>query len=574
MQLPFLKVKVYKRRFLLYTSVLFVLCVMFGYILLRNSISNKITEYQSQSTRAFDQVEDRLTRNSEEIEKFIIRIYSSKDLLEDMLLFMGSNSEDYETERLNRSLGSKKPLSFVDSLREFIGPGTNSIFSRISIHEGTRANIFLTQNSEVLFRRLNTDPIFQDVKNSGIMYQRVLETSAYHPGNMGELQFVFKDEYVFSHLEDLGFPYVVVTDDSGIIRFSNHDMDRSAYPDLQAYHGQGVYWQGFRPYYYSIHTSGHFGYRMESSFDLIWVIGQNNTFFFMSVFGILAIFALVMIMIASNMNQEAEFLSRIIQFIGSAKSGHFQPISRMSDDKNKNEYGIIAAELNDMATKLEHLIQREYILKLEQKETEMRALEHQINPHFLYNTLEIIRSRASVNQEHSVADAIHSLGTMYRKIVKNDSVITLEEEMKILNSYLEIMEFRYNGNFCYSTKLDPSMKNLMTVKFWMQPVAENFFIHGYDKSSEYNLFILAGWEEEDAFLIEMMNNGNKMSSDKLVELNASLMQGTGSGSIGLRNVYTRLKFFYGDAFSMEIRNNEEAGITVSIHIKKEGIDAV
>jgi sensor histidine kinase YesM len=116
---------------------------------------------------------------------------------------------------------------------------------------------------------------------------------------------------------------------------------------------------------------------------------------------------------------------------------------------------------------------------------------------------------------------------------------------------------------------------MKTVKFWMQPIAENFFLHGFDNESEYNLFVLLAHESDDRYIIEMTNNGAKIEEARLEEINQSLLDeesdipGT---SIGIKNVNARLKYFYGNNFSMSLCNNDEAGIVVRIQILKEGND--
>jgi len=197
-------------------------------------------------------------------------------------------------------------------------------------------------------------------------------------------------------------------------------------------------------------------------------------------------------------------------------------------------------------------------------------LQHQINPHFLHNTLETIRSCAIMGQLEAVSDAITNLGKMYRSVVKSDLSVTMGEEVELLNAYLEIMALRYSGSFAYHTGLEKGMLELETVKFWMQPLAENFFIHGYDKSSEYNLFVLNGWEEAERYVIEMTDNGSAIEPSHLEEINATLGKPSAKQEgIGLKNVYARLRYFYGDDLEMSLRNNSESGITITIFIPKE-----
>lgn len=114
-------------------------------------------------------------------------------------------------------------------------------------------------------------------------------------------------------------------------------------------------------------------------------------------------------------------------------------------------------------------------MKLKQQEAAMRALKHQINPHFLYNTLESIRSKALVCGDEETAEAITQLGSLYRKIVHCPDVITMKEEKDLLELYLRLMSLRFAGNFVYQLELEKDLEGVRTPGFWLQPLAENFF---------------------------------------------------------------------------------------------------
>lgn len=222
------------------------------------------------------------------------------------------------------------------------------------------------------------------------------------------------------------------------------------------------------------------------------------------------------------------------------------------------------------------IIRIEYMLKLKQQETEMKALQHEINPHFLYNTLEIIRSFTLMNRAADTADAIAALGGLYRGIVKNENIITIASELALLEKYLEIMEFKYPDNFYYQFNVDETLLYLPTVKFWMQPLAENFFVHGFNSDNDFNLLVINGRKKENGFVLEVVDNGRWIPEERLAEIRRSLSikKDNRLESIGLRNVYTRLHFVYGKGFTMEIANNEEAGVKISVMISKEAMGDV
>lgn len=124
--------------------------------------------------------------------------------------------------------------------------------------------------------------------------------------------------------------------------------------------------------------------------------------------------------------------------------------------------------------KLKGHIETEYILKLKEQEVQMRALQHQINPHFLYNSLEMLQSKALVHGDRDMADAISMLGSLYRIRVRKSDSITLREEFNSLEMYLKIMALRFGDCFVYRIEMEDKIGGIPTVNFWMQPLAENF----------------------------------------------------------------------------------------------------
>ena len=271
-----------------------------------------------------------------------------------------------------------------------------------------------------------------------------------------------------------------------------------------------------------------------------------------------------------QLKADYEFLSKIIHMLSHMESGEFADVQEedLSSERRKNEYGMIAVALKDVGAKLQGHIQREYVWKLKEQETQMRALQHQINPHFLYNTLETLRSRALLEGDRDTADAIALLGALYRARTHTKDTITLGEEFKLLEMYLKIMELRFGDNFFYQVELEDALREIPTVSFWLQPLAENFFTHGFDRESMYNLLIISGHPQGSDTVIEIMDNGSGVPADQLEQVQKTMREGNDDpeADIGLRNVYMRLNYFYGNGFKMEIGNNPEGGFKISILI--------
>lgn len=176
-----------------------------------------------------------------------------------------------------------------------------------------------------------------------------------------------------------------------------------------------------------------------------------------------------------------------------------------------------------------------------------------------------------------MADAIAMLGTLYRARMHKTDSITLKEEFALFEMYLKIMTLRFGDNFVYQTEIEEGIGEIPTVNFWLQPLAENFFAHGFDQESEYNLLIVSGCAQKGGAEILIIDNGCGADPSKLLDIRRNMLEGNDEveADIGLRNVYMRLNYFYGNGFKMDVGNNPEGGFRVSIFIpgKEENVHA-
>lgn len=571
----FMRIKVYRRKYLLYLGVLLMLCVLIGSLLCSSIHRGHLAAGQDDAMRAFEQVEGSLVSHIDEIERYVLTVYANRALLDDLIRFMEPSAQAYLSARLDAATDAAALPSFPDDVRAFATTGGRRLFSQISVHASQQVNViaFDEGGSAIAFGVPETSPLFQGGIQRGIFYTRMLASPSRVTERIGEIRFLLSSEWVFQSLEALPGLHMAVLDVEGNCK---PITDSDAYPQALFHtvaaqgRNQGELREGLDTLHYATYTSGRFGYHLVSIQRGSELIARHLAQYIFVILGLSLVFFYMVLLITLNFRQDSRFLSQIIDTIQQAKRGRFD-LPAIADARD-NEYGMIARELWEMGSMLEDFIRREYLLKIRQQETEMLALQQQINPHFLYNTLEILRGRASVAGDPALSDAIAALGRLYRNMAKLPSIITVGQEIELLRAYLDIMEFRYGERFCYQMQVDEALRALPTVKFWMQPLAENFFKHGFDgESGAFNLLVLIGREEADAYALEMINNGAAMAQETLAELNEALALGEGGsqGSIGLRNVASRLSTFYGQRFAMRIENNREGGVTIVLRIAKE-----
>ncbi|MCT2194276.1 histidine kinase [Paenibacillus sp. p3-SID1389] len=571
----FWQIKIYRSKFIAYTVFVVTIGLVLGLMTCAVLIYQWIESARNEAVSAFGRVESELQYDTDRIEAYMQRIYSNDRLMTDVRYFLGNTAEGYLTSRLEYSLYNEPLVSFPEDMRAFLYSSMKGDLTQVSLHTENGANIVrFSDSGNVSFRFgvPNTDEIFREKIEKGFVYRKKLSDPNQISRQIGEFRFLIGSEPLFRKIlgykldiaaavSSLGEVYMISGMDHGTKEMVLRAAEETRSSGFSSLGGlKNVFFMNFQ--------STKFDYRLVMLVDLSHLMRQKAGILITIVGSVLLAMISVLLLIGYNMRDDARFLRHIINSIKRVKTADFTPNSPAR--YRRNEYGMIARELDDMVHELDKHIRTEYLLKLKQQETEMKALQHQINPHFLYNTLESIRSTALLHRDVDTADAIATLGSLYRDIVHKDNIITIGEELELLQKFLSIMELKYPGRFYYQIDVEEPLLAISTVKFWMQPLAENFFVHGFNPSSEFNLLVVNGWEEDGRFVLEFVDNGKRIPEARLEEIRGSLYSRDDAPvrSIGLRNVYTRLSFFYGDAFRMEIENNEEAGVKITVIISK------
>ncbi|MFB8377763.1 sensor histidine kinase [Paenibacillus taichungensis] len=571
----FFQIQIYRRKFIAYAIfTLFmglILSVLTTLVLLQQWLENA----QNQAADAFSRVESILQNDAERIEAYLQRVYSNNGLVADVRFFLANSAEGYLTGRLQNSRYDQPLASFPEDVKAFLGSGQEDII-QVSLHTEERGNVvrFASNGAmSFLFNLPNTDDIFRETIQRGFVIRKQLLDENQISRQLGEFRFLVSSDVLFKGVQNNRWIENGVVSTAGDVYLMDAGgrVNQELFRQVASHERSKGFMQlgKLDRVFYVTHSSNAYDYQFISVVDMAVLFRQKAGMLIMVFLIFLAAMVSFLLLIGYNLREDAGFLQRIIYSIQRVKSANFTPISPTR--YRKNEYGMIARELDDMTRQLNQHIRTEYLLKLKQQETEMKALQNQINPHFLYNTLEIIRSFALAGRAVDTAEAVATLGSLYREIVKNEDIILLGSELALLEKYLKIMEFKYPDKFYYQINVDQGLLSQPTVKFWMQPLAENFFLHGFHSDHEFNLLVVNGFENAHSYVLEIVDNGNWISEDRLADIrrNLSFVGESASESIGLRNVYTRLHFFYGKGFTMQIDNNVEAGVKVTLTIVKE-----
>ena len=209
--------------------------------------------------------------------------------------------------------------------------------------------------------------------------------------------------------------------------------------------------------------------------------------------------------------------------------------------------------------------------KLNQVEAEFKALASQINPHFLYNTLETIRMKAYCNDDKETADLVKKLGKFMRRCLEvKDGMVTLESELEFTKSYLELQAARFGDRVSYSIYCEVD-RNYKILPLIIQPIVENAFVHGIEGENANGKIDIKVFYRSGQVIIEVSDNGQGIPADKLRELLAKLEKNdTSSGkSIGLTNVNKRIKMYHGEQYGLTVETTFGHGTAIRITLPQK-----
>jgi Predicted signal transduction protein with a C-terminal ATPase domain len=233
--------------------------------------------------------------------------------------------------------------------------------------------------------------------------------------------------------------------------------------------------------------------------------------------------------------------------------------------ESKDEIGVLNLHFNNMVRQINKLIQDVYQEQLLKQKEEMKSLKMQINPHFLYNTLESINWLARANGATDVSKMVKALGDLMRTSIGGEDFISLEEEIKNIRNYIVIQKYRYGERLTVDFNIDSLVLHVRVPKLIIQPLVENSIVHGIEKRHENGVILIESHIEEDNVIISVTDNGNGIKSDELESiLNEEI--GRNQTKIGLINIHRRIRLYYGEEYGVTIQSKFHEGTKASIHI--------
>lgn len=343
-------------------------------------------------------------------------------------------------------------------------------------------------------------------------------------------------------------------------RLLSSNMDSPALPSYTAGRSQRIQWDFFNPcFYHTVFHGKNNAIVIRTPFSLI--LGQMlplRVAVIIVLIFILCFITVTIFKIISNILTPLQYLSNACDMFEEDR------IPTLPETQLPEELNHVFASFNRMSARINTLIHEVLIKDLEKHETELQLLRTQINPHYLYNTLEIIHMTAYKNHDPDVADMAELLGkNLQYGLRQSTKEVTLQEELEQLDVYLQILSYQYKDRLCLHSFIEPELLPCKTIKLLFQPMIENCVLHGFSSSGQNMTIDILGYRQEDTIVICVSDDGVGIDSKHLEKIKNELKKPE-SQSIGIRNVSRRIQLLYGQEYGLSIDSVVNQGTTVIV----------
>lgn len=239
--------------------------------------------------------------------------------------------------------------------------------------------------------------------------------------------------------------------------------------------------------------------------------------------------------------------------------------------RSKDEIGQLGSRFNKAVSHIQYLIGTKYKLEIQHKESELKALQSQINPHFLYNTLDMIRWTARLEQASETGQSIEDLSRLFRiSLSQGKLLIPLKDEITYVQSYLQLQKRRLGGMLTFSAYIEAGVEKNLVLKLILQPLVENSLQHGFEEIDENNVIRIRAFRSGELIVIDVIDNGKGLSMG-VDTFNDSLRQQIEQHGFALKNIHERLENKFGAPYGLRAIQSEQ-GTHVQITIPNQIIE--
>ena len=386
---------------------------------------------------------------------------------------------------------------------------------------------------------------------------------------------VMHDLLAFSQTAAQGEQVLLVADDGHVIYDGAGALTGQKIGDLtldDAAHGQGrLVWRD-SAYIYAAQRSAHTRWTTWVLIPVESITSeaqQTGLVVLLLCVGAVLVIGAILYMVTRRVTQPLQRMARTMERVEQGEIGVRVPLTSTRD-----EVGRLSRVFNTMLDSLEHLITQVYEAQLREKDAQLLALQTQINPHFLFNTLNSMRALSRKQQADAVATIAESLADLFRYSMSNwNEPVPLHEELAHVTNYVTIQRARFGDRFTFDSTVPADLLETLVIKLSIQPLVENAISHGLDRRRDGLCIAIQAQLQGTDLQIDVIDNGAGIDAPTLARLRealarplASTQLPTADVGIGIINIDRRIKLLFGEQYGLGIRSEQAAGTCVSLRL--------
>lgn len=554
--------QLYNKLFFTYTAVLVCIVTVLVFYFISNIKSRTLETNLEYMHMMSDEALKYMEYSSNIADYLQEDLYQSEMELNDLLHYLQDEPEEYQKYRLDTFMksGVSNYKGIDDFAEDAFEAYSGSLLKRLTFISYDSGKVTAWKGSRSVWHNDNGD----------IVLDRIAENNLDNPGEISFLKEIrdpktmqsvagmiitFDTAYLSELQSDYPKAELLVYNDAGtVILDSAGDIDINR---VETARTENCLAEELGAYVRITEPKGHrmVGYLKKNEASVL----PLATVYTICITGMI-ILAVGEILVWYYLKKLSERLNRIMDGMTNVMKGDLKV--RLQADVNGDELDLISEHFNEMCEKLDLYIQKSYLAEIEQKNAEMEALQSQINPHFLYNTLEAIRMKAICNGDREVGKMLYSMAVTFRSQIKEADVISLMQELHYCKKYMELFEFRYQNQFRAYVNCPEEYKDVPIIKFVLQPLIENYFIHGIRMGADDNFIRISVRKDGEDYEILVEDNGRGMTDSEIEAKNEQLRANKEDRkkSIGMSNVNRRIKAVYGSEYGIRIEAGEQQGL--------------
>lgn len=317
---------------------------------------------------------------------------------------------------------------------------------------------------------------------------------------------------------------------------------------------------------YSVETVARTGWRVVAVNSVEQLLAGQRQLRGYYLYWVALCLAIVMVLTVVLSRRISLPVMRLRRSMQAVEQGQFDIDLRV---ERRDEIGALSRDFAIMVATVRALMARNEQEQEDKRRTEIKALQNQIAPHFLYNTLDSIVWMAEGGQMDEVIDMTTNLARLLRlSIGSGDAMVALSTELEHLRSYLTIQQMRYRDRLNFQIDVDPAVHSCRLPRLTLQPIVENAIYHGIKNRAGGGTVTVSAWAEADDVVVEVRDDGPGIETSVLEQLRRQEIEPT--GGVGLKNVHQRLTLTFGERYGLSFRSGPEVGTTVRITIPQRG----